>query len=419
MKVLWLTNVPLPEASLLMNEKITPFGGWLVTSSLDLSDKDCELHIAYPKNNIDEIKAYNGEKIQYYAIPWNNKKYSVSYDSEVILEKLLLNIKPEVVHIMGTEFSHSLAMVNVCNKLSIKSIISIQGLVSVYSTHYYANLPSKIRNRNTLRDLLKRDNIVSQQRKFEIRGKTEILAIKKCKHIIGRTTWDKACAKIINPSGEYHHCNETLRKEFYMHKWDINKCERNTIFISQASYPIKGLHYVLEAMKILLKTQPDLRLYVAGPDISKNNDFKERLKRTSYEKYISELMDKYNLRENVIFTGLLDEKEMVKRYQKSHIFVCPSSIENSPNSLGEAMLLGVPCVASYVGGIPDMLEHKYEGFLYQSDAPYMMAHYIREIINNDELAIKISINAREKALKTHNIDDNTNTLLNIYSNISS
>ena len=45
---------------------------------------------------------------------------------------------------------------------------------------------------------------------------------------------------------------------------------------------------------------------------------------------------------------------MCDRYLKSNLFVCCSAIENSPNSLGEAQLLGMPYVASFVGGVPEI-----------------------------------------------------------------
>ena len=83
------------------------------------------------------------------------------------------------------------------------------------------------------------------------------------------------------------------------------------------------------------------------------------------------------------------------------------------------MILGVPCVASYVGGIPDMLKDKDEGFLYQHDAPYMLAHYVCTIFENEDLALKFSKNAREHALMTHDRKENTRRLIEIYSEIVS
>ena len=417
MKILWLTNIPLPEASLLMNEKPLPFGGWLVNASNDLSKSEgIDLHIAFPFKGISGFKQMEGKEINYYAFsPINTSRASNS--NQVNLDKIIKKVNPDLVHIFGTEYAHSLAMVKLCNNIGIKTIVSIQGLTSIYSRHYMANLPISIQKRFTIRDLIKRENLFVQQKKFEKRGELEVETIKRTKHVIGRTTWDKACTYQINSSATYHFCNETIREEFYKHMWEIDQCERFSIFTSQASYPIKGIHFVLEAMPLILKRFPQTKLYIAGQDITKADTIKQKIKLSSYAKYIRDLIKEYKLGDSVIFTGLLDEKQMCERYLKSNVFVCPSSIENSPNSLGEAMILGVPCVASDVGGVSDMLRHKDEGFVYQTDAPYMLAHYVCEIFENEDLALKFSQNARQHALKTHDRDENTRRLIEIYSDV--
>ena len=71
---------------------------------------------------------------------------------------------------------------------------------------------------------------------------------------------------------------------------------------------------------------------------------------------------------------------MKERFLKSNVFVSPSTIENSPNSLGEAMLLGIPCISSDVGGVKNLLKHEEEGYVYQTDAPYMLAYYVKKDI---------------------------------------
>lgn len=419
MKILWITNIPLPEASLLMNERSSASGGWLINTAKILSNhEDVELAVAFPKNNIENNQMLHGERIEYYAFPKIKRKAKASIDSNRYLKDIVEKVNPDLVHIFGTEFEHSLAVVNVCNDLGIETVISIQGLVSVIGKHYMSNLPFEVQKRFTFRDFVKQDNIQQQQKKFIEKGTLERKAIKRTKHVIGRTTWDKACTSQINPDATYHFCNETLREEFYNHMWTLDQCESFSIFTSQASYPIKGIHFVLEAMPLILKRFPQTKLYIAGPDITKVYTIKQKIKLSSYGKHIRDLIKEYKLGESVIFTGVLDEKQMCQRYLKSHVFVCPSSIENSPNSLGEAMILGVPSVASYVGGIPDILKDHEEGFLYHHDAPYMLAHYVSEIFENKDLSMRFSNKAREHALKTHDRDENTRNLIEIYEEIT-
>lgn len=415
MNILWLVNIPLPEASRLLQEEVLPFGGWLVHASELLSKHSgVKLSVAFPRSRTDGVQELRGDSIHYYTFAPVQ-----SPDQVKGLKTVIDQAKPDIVHIFGTELAHTLAMVNVCKSAGIQVVISIQGLVSVIAKHYTLGLPHHVQSRFTIRDLLKRDNIKQQQKRFIERGKWEVEAIRKVEHIIGRTTWDRACTSFMNPTATYHYCNETLRNEFYQQEWDIDHCERYSIFLSQGSYPIKGLHFAIEAMPLVLKYFPRAKLYVGGPDIMKSDTWKEKLKLSSYGKYIKELIQKHELQNKVIFTGMLNEKQMCAHFLKSHVFVCPSSIENSPNSLGEAMLLGVPSVASNVGGVTDLLKHQEEGFVYPSDAPYMLAHYICEVFADDQLALQFSRNAKKKASTLHHKELNHERLLEIYYQMAS
>lgn len=410
MKVLWLTNGALPEVSILMNEPPSPYGGWLINSSRDLADNlQGELAIAFPSTNAKQYTFLKGEKVCYY--PFEPAKDNAA------LESILTAFKPDIVHIYGTEYSHTLAMINLCNSSNIQCVVSIQGLVSYYANYYMADVPNRVQNRFTFRDILKMDNLKLQRRKFRLRGEKEKKSLKNCKHVIGRTTWDKACALLINPDLEYHFCNETLRESFYKSEWKIDRCEKYSIFMSQASYPIKGAHYMLKALPSILKRFPETKLYIAGNNIIKHDTLFDKIKISSYGKYIAELTKKYNLQNNVFFTGTLNEKQMCRKYIESNVFVCPSSIENSPNSLGEAMILGVPCVSSKVGGVSDMIKGDEEGFVYQSNAPEMLSYYVCKVFEDEELAKQFSDRSKLRAKATHNRDINTQTLLDIYSSI--
>lgn len=420
MKILWLVNIPLPEVCKLMGEQPSPFGGWLINASKYLAAQDnITLSIAFPKLKSKDVTELNGEKIDYFTFPHLDSNNHKLINDNSYLKKIVKKVQPNIVHIFGTEFPHSLAMVNVCRELGIETVINIQGLVSIIAKHYTSNLPLNIQKRFSFRDFIKQNNILQQKKVFEQRGLIEVEAIQKTNHIIGRTTWDKACTSQINPNAIYHFCNETLREAFYKNKWSLENCERNSIFISQAAYPIKGLHYMLEALPLIIQQFPDTKLYIAGPDITASKNLKDKFKKTSYAKYITMLINKYHLTNHVFFTGLLDEKKMCEKFLKTHVFVSPSTIENESNSLSEAKILGVPCVTSYVGGVIDRVENKYDGFLYQADAPYMLAHYVCELFGNDVLANTFSKNTRKKGLRTHDQNNNVTMLLEIYHEIAS
>jgi len=113
----------------------------------------------------------------------------------------------------------------------------------------------------------------------------------------------------------------------------------------------------------------------------------------------------------------LDEAEMVNRYLQSHVFVSASTVENESNSLSEAKALGVPVVASYVGGVIDRIEHGSTGFFYQHDAPYMLAHYISTLFRDSELCQRFSANERAASLDLNDAARNAQLLMETYANI--
>ncbi len=417
MKILWLINVALPEVSLLFNLKSEPFGGWLIGASANIKlHSEINLSIAFPINNSSEVIKKQGDNITYYAFP-SIKESAVDNSVNIHLLKIITESQPDIVNIYGTENAHTLKMVQICRDNNIKVVVSIQGLVSIISKHFYSSLPNSIISGYTFRDLLKSNNISKDKKRFEQRGNNEVESIKRVDYVIGRTTFDYACTKQINEKIKYYNCNEILREEFYLNNWNIDNCDRFTIFMTNGCYPVKGLHYMLEAMPLILKKFPSAKLYVAGHNLVKSDTLIEKLKVSSYAKYIKTLINKHKLHNNVFFTGILNEKEISEFYLKSHVYVLPSSIENSPNSLAEAMIIGLPCVASNVGGVPNMMIHNEEGYIYQHNAYYMLAHYICEIFNNNELSLFFSENAKKHAKITHDKERNTTDLINIYHEI--
>ena len=134
--------------------------------------------------------------------------------------------------------------------------------------------------------------------------------------------------------------------------------------------------------------------------------------------YILKYIQKNGLSDSVKFTGFLNEREIVGKFLKSHIFISASSIENSPNSVCEAMYLGVPVVSSMVGGVSNLMEDGKEGLNYQADAPYMMAYCIKKIFDNDTLASEFSINAIKRATERHEPVRIVNDLIGIYRKIA-
>ena len=409
MRVLWITNIMLPPICEALNIKVPVTGGWMYSSLKNLQKfDDLEFAVATVYNGREFVSRLIGNTT-YYLLPIgnkNNQRYLPHL--EPLWHRVNQEFKPDIIHIHGTEYTQGLAYIRACGNKGV--VVSIQGLVSVYERYYLAGiLPKEIIKNITLRDTLRCDNIFKQKKKFLQRGEYEKEYIRSVKHVIGRTSWDKAHVRAINPDIHYHFCNETLRDEFYKHTWNYESCEKHSIFSSQAGYPIKGLHQLLKAMPLILREYPDTKLYVAGGDITKSKWY--RL--SGYASYIKRLIEENGLRDMVNFTGMLSEKDMCARYLRSNVFVCPSAIENSPNSLGEAQLLGVPCIAAYVGGVPDMMRGC-EDNMYRFEEAEMLAEKICETFSQKS---NVAIINREIPLQRHNSKLNAEQMYRIYTSI--
>lgn len=405
MRILWVVNTIFPSLSLSLGLQPPMSGSWMYGLAEKISEQnDIKLTVVTVYNG-KEILEKRIDGIDYILIPMKNKKmWGSVFD----------HVKPQLVHIHGSEFSYGLDLME--QRPEGKYILSIQGLVSVCADYYLAGLSIKDVIKNiTLRDLLKNDNLFQARNKFKKRGVAEKKYFSKVDAILGRTDWDRAHAWALNQNVPYYHCDEMLRKEFYTdEKWSYENCEKNSIFISAANYPLKGFHQVLKAANLVKKTCPDLRIYVAGHKVCGDGTLKSELKLSGYGLYIKKLIRKYKLDQNVIFLGVLTAEQMKERYLKSHIFICPSSIENGSNSVSEAQILGVPVIASYVGGVTSTISHKKTGFLYEYGDYKILANYISDFFKTPVLTNKISLNSIKEAKVRHDVEKILNKTIEIY-----
>ena len=109
MNIVWLCNVPLPEMAQTIGIK-SYSAGWLIGISSELrKQNNVNLSIIFPQNRIKKLieKSING--ITYYGV---YKKNICEYDKELntqcIFKKIITKEKPDIIHIFGTEYPHSL-----------------------------------------------------------------------------------------------------------------------------------------------------------------------------------------------------------------------------------------------------------------------------------------------------------------------
>jgi sugar transferase (PEP-CTERM/EpsH1 system associated) len=167
--------------------------------------------------------------------------------------------------------------------------------------------------------------------------------------------------------------------------------------------PIKGHDTMLRAGEVLLRRNNKVRLLLvgAGPEL-------DRL-RANVE---SSLL----LKDRVVFAGAsLDVAEF---YQAMDIFLLASISEGLSNTLLEAMATGLPCIATDVGGNPELVSHGQEGFLFSPGDVNQLAAYVEKIGKNSALRAQFSAAARRRATSQFSLDRMMDAYTNLYSELA-
>ncbi len=382
-------------------------------------DETLELGICFPADGAIATSSEEIDGITFYGFR-EDLDHPEVYDGTIEnrFHVIIDDFKPDIVHVFGTEFPHTLAVIRAFGRPE-RVLLGIQGVCSCIAREYMAGIPEEVQAQATFRDRLKEDSLRQQQEKFKVRSEYERESIMLTGNITGRTAFDKEETSAINPEARYFEMNETMRPCFYMGKWSEKKAVPHSIFLSQGDYPLKGFHFMLQAMPRLLERYPDSHLYVAGNNIigKGKSKYPYFLRASAYGKYIKSLIGRNRLKKKVTMVGILDEQAMKEQFLKSSVFVLPSVIENSPNSLGEAMLLGVPVVASRTGGIPSMLTENKDGLLFEAGNVEDLVSKILQIWDEPVIAAVYGDNSSNHARITHNPDTNYKRLLEIYNTL--
>ena len=322
-----------------------------------------------------------------------------SYIPEVVDD-----FNPDIIQIFGSENPFGL----IVKDIKTPVVIHIQGYLFVWQRKWFSGITAWEQFRYArLKDLFLMRSNYNAFHSFRKKAATEAVIVENCKYFMGRTDFDRRIAALVSPGSKYFHCEEFIRKDFFEKRWNYplhNEVVCVSI-IKGTSY--KGIDLLIECFMILKKYSTlSFKFKICG--ISGN----EEITRIVRKKYKNGCDFK-----DIEFLGKLSADDLVNQLCNSNIYVHPSYIENSPNSVCEAMALGMPVVATNVGGVSALLEDEEEGILVQEGEPYSLAGAIVDLINDYEKANQMGSNARIKALSRHDPEKIMDSLLKIYDNI--
>lgn len=421
MRVMWLHSGLMPSACQALGYESDIRCGWLesmlnalsrVDSSVEfcmlgLDPRPCDIKIG----NVRHISLECSYVPQYRRIP-------------VMLQKrakaAILDFKPDLIHVQGTEYFYGCFDEDVYAGVPV--VVSLQGMINGCHAHYNGELsPYELRGVNfNARYFLFGRTIFSTQNTWRtVRSRQERRILRQHRYFIGRTEWDRSCVKFYNNSAVYFKVNENIRKPFFEIRRDLATVVPRTIFCgAAAAYPLKGVHWLMRAVASLKDEFPDIQLRIADAQGVKSRGFlRDFLSGHSYQRYLNRLIKELGIQGHIDLLPRLEAVDVAKELASAELFVLPSLCENSPNSLGEAMLVGTPAIATCCGGMQSMLVDGTEGRIVPPGDPFLLAEAIRQSFLFPDNAERMAEAARATALTRHDAVLNAEAMLRTYKEI--
>lgn len=326
-------------------------------------------------------------------------KYSYDKIRLDLTEKVIDDFKPDIIQVFGSEDCFGL----ITRRTNIPVVIHLQGIINpifnaflpqAMNWNEFPNIAMNIRHR-LLRLFDKNRWVYYKKREIEI--------FKINKYFIGRTHWDKMLTQTFNREAAYFECWEILRDCFYDNEALKISPKKLTLTSTISNVSYKGYDVILKTAEVLKKFYNiEFEWHVFG---GINSQFFEK---------------KYNIsskENNIVLRGVASPETIKDQILRSTAFVHLSYIDNSSNSVSEAMILGCPVVTTHVGGLASLIENGCTGYIVPANDPFATANSIFLLYEDPQINLSMGIKAKAIALRRHNIDDIIETMYKIYDKI--
>ena len=374
MKVLWLSPYPYPGNDQHPSYWITEWADFLAQNSGLQIDVVTLSPLA---KGITESLTKSGYAVTYLKVPRGYFDLATFY--KITISRLRNYVESvqgnyDLVHVHGIENLYHSACVN----LNLPVIISMQGSASESIKYFKSTLKQKAH--------------------FRLRSYYEKKYLPYFKNFFCRTKWDTQFVKSNTSSPLIFHNWEMLRDDFGNIAPDADS--RKILFTGGSNF-LKGLNTALSVFNRLSETGKSFQLVITG--------------KCNVEQILNQIKSKFKKinPENISFMGFIETQEMVRVMSESFCYIHPSLLDNSPNSVCESQLAGLPVLASNVGGIPSLIDDGRTGFLLNGNIN-TYAQKIELLFNNRELWNSISTASKKKAKVRHNKDNISKITIEAY-----
>ena len=410
MKVLWFE---ISTPSRYLNTGHVTAGWQDALENIVATSNDIELYIAFESHVPADVKIVEGvtyiPMITQYSF-WEQKvgQHTWTINERKVIEqgrKVIEQYKPDVIQVFGNEWPFGL----LAQYTDIPLVVHIQGSIIPYDNALY---PPKYNGYTMVKaaglNLRKDWHRFTGFNKNKSRLEMERRIWKTVHHFMGRTCWDKALVNMLNKGATYHHVEEALRPQF-LHSdkiWKLPETNQKLRLLSTGCSSFwKGIDVMLKTAHVLKEAGIDFEWNVAG---GMSDELKEIVESKEHLKYAEN---------NIHFLGFRSPSELIDEMIHSTMYVHTAYIENSPNSICEAQIFGMPIISTMVGGIATLVRNGEDGDLLPANDPWQIANAIVELSKDRERMKYYSEHSRQHALERHNPDNILKQLLGCYKDL--
>lgn len=414
MRVLWFTNT----SSCYQEKTGSGYngGGWISSLEKEIKkNNDIKLGICFYSRNEKQARKDEQSGTIYYIQPRPPKtlyynlitilgkdRESSELHEKIAIPPLLEIVKdfnPDIIHVFGSENIYGL----LAKYVDIPLILHIQGILS---PSFNAFLPPFISWKDYIGQsdsFFVKFRLLSEKISWRRNGLTERRMFKYVKYFMGRTEWDRRLLSLFNSQARYYHCDEMLRDAFYQLNIKRTIPEKPVFVTTISSQLYKGFDVVLKTAKLLKEV---LRV-----------DFEWKIYGDISPLFIEKKLKINHKDVNITLMGVASAEKIKDALLTSTAYVHTSYIDNSPNSLCEASLLGVTSISTNVGGISSLIEDGKTGFLVPANDPYQMAYLMKYIIDHKERNLEIGSVAYKVAMERHDRKKILERVVEIYNDV--
>ena len=379
MNILWIAPYPIKPG-----QHPAP---WILMLAREIAAAGHQLTILTPSSKTNELQKINtayGYAVIVLPYQGGLMHLLTLFNTQIrAVEKYLKETREayDIIHVHGTELQYASSLAGLNDR--IPYIISIQGIMSLYKKE----LTKKLSRRYLY---------------WTLNSFYEKKEIRHSRHFFCRTDWDQQFVKDNNDHADINVCWEILRPEFFEYAHPFTG---NDILFMGGDNPLKALEHCLKVYNSLKgrMSRPGqraaIRLHIIGAT------------RVTSVDHIRSAAGLTNIgTRDILLHGSLDATGIREVYKECFCLYHPSLIDNSPNSVCEAQVAGLPVIATRVGGVPSLIIDGITGLLVEKNDVDGHVRALESLYENRRLQQQLSKNARLIARERHDrktILDNT------------